>query len=107
MIDFVEMYYYNLNDGLNDDQDSFNAKKRALGTVIPHIVENELTKQQRNCFNAKYLQNKTQQEIAESLHLSQPTVSRHINTARDTVNNILKYCYLAATKAISVYADNE
>lgn len=107
MIDFVEMYYDNLNDNLGDDQDTFNAKHKALGKVIPHIVENELTKQQMNCFNAKYLQHKTQQEIAELLHLSQPTVSRHINTARETVNNILKYCYLATSMGISAYADNQ
>ena len=66
-------------------------------------MNNELTQKQSVCLRYKYINNKNQAEIAEILQLSQPTVSRHISTAKEIMNNSLQYCYIALTKAIDEY----
>lgn len=103
MIDFANDYYYNLTSISDESDDKAIARRKAFSAVLPIIIENELTPRQSTCFKFKYLENKTQEEIASQLKLSQPTVSRHINTAKDIVNNKLKYCYLALSKGIDEY----
>lgn len=103
MIDFAEDYYYNLTGIDCESEDKAIARRKAFSVILPIIIENELTPRQSTCFKFKYLENKTQDEIASQLKLSQPTVSRHINTAKDIVNNNLKYCYLAVSKGIDEY----
>ena len=66
-------------------------------------MENELTERQSVCLRYKYISGKSQQEIAKTLKLSQPTVSRHISAAKDIVNNNLKYCYAALSAALNEY----
>ena len=102
MIDFTEDYFYSSYSHL-DGYDREKAKQKALQTVVPSIMDNELTQKQNICLRYKYINNKNQAEIAEILKLSQPTVSRHINAAKDIMNNSLKYCYIALSKAIDEY----
>lgn len=102
MIDFMESFYctdYSKLDGYDKER----AKQKAFAAVVPLIMDNELTQKQSICLRYKYINNKNQAEIAEILQLSQPTVSRHISTAKDIVNNSLQYCYIALTKAIDEY----
>lgn len=103
MIDFAESYYLNPFDLHGESQDVAIAKKKAVESVLPLILENELTPKQSLCFKYKYVDNKTQGEIASLLKLSQPTVSRHISTAKDIVNSNLRYCYFALSKGIAEY----
>lgn len=103
MIDFAENYYYQNSILPGESLDKSLAKKKAFSAVLPLILDNELTERQSICFKYKYINNKTQQEIGELLKLSQPTVSRHISTAKDIVNNKLQYCYLAISKGIDEY----
>ena len=103
MIDFAENYYYGTNASIDENFDMQAAKKKAFTSVLPFILENELTQKQRICFEYKYLKNKNQEEIANLLKLTQPTVSRHISIAKDTVNKYLKYCYLALSRGIDEY----
>lgn len=103
MIDFAEKYYYNMLSQMGDSNDMAIAKNKAFSVVIPIIIENELTERQSICFKYRYIDNKTQKEIADLLKLSQPTVSRHINTAKEIVNSKLKYCYIALTKGFNEY----
>ena len=102
MVDFVNNYYYNIGDKYSDE-DKSRAKQKAVGTVLPIIMENELTKKQSVCLRYKYINGKTQKEIANLMKLSQPTVSRHINAAKEILNNSLKYCYIALEKGIDEY----
>ena len=37
------------------------------------------------------------------LHLSQPTVSRHIAGAKEIVNNKLKYCHIAVASGLNEF----
>lgn len=103
MIDFAELYYYDTQNILEESADKAIARKKAFSTVLPIILDKELTQKQCTCFKFKYLDNKTQEEIADLLKVSQPTVSRHISTAKDIVNNKLQYCYIALSKGIDEY----
>lgn len=102
MIDFVEGYYYN-NEFISDGEDRLQAQRKAFSTIIPLIVKNELSERQSVCFRYKYLSGMSQREIASLLHLSQPTVSRHINSAKDIINSSLKYCVIALKDGLDEY----
>lgn len=102
MIDFVDKYYYGTGYW-NSTKDRETAHQKAFSTIIPLIIDNELTEKQSVCFRYKYISGKSQQEIADLLHLSQPTVSRHINSAKDIINSSLKYCFLALSKGFDEY----
>lgn len=102
MIDFIE-YYYNTEITSNEGYDMEIAKQKAISAVLPLIINNELTRKQGICLKYHFVNNKSQTEIAQMLKLSQPTVSRHINAAKNIVNSNLKYCYIALSKGIDEY----
>ncbi|MGN0457739.1 MAG: sigma factor-like helix-turn-helix DNA-binding protein [Eubacterium sp.] len=102
MIDFVDSFYYKDYSAL-DGYDREKAKQKAFSVIVPLIMKNELTPKQSACLQYKYINHKTQAQIAELLKISQPTVSRHINTAKDIMNHSLQYCYIALSKAIDEY----
>lgn len=102
MIDFINSYYYNGFSGV-DTLDKEKAKNIAFSSVMPIIIQKELTPMQSVCFRYRYENNKSQAEIADLLKLSQPTVSRHIAVAKDKLNASLGYCYIAISKAIDEY----
>ncbi len=102
-MDLIEQYYYSPVIG-SDSCDDFNrAKRTAFALILPKIMEGELTDRQRECIKMKYIRNMTQSEIADKLGISQPSVSRHIVSAKGIINDRLKYCYLALTKALYEY----
>ena len=103
MVDFVDNYYYDVGVVGCEEEDRARAKRKAFEYVVPLIIKNELTQQQSICLRYKYINGKSQNEIADILKLSQPTVSRHINAAKDVLNNSLKYCYIALSKGIDEY----
>ncbi len=103
MVDFVDDYYYDIGITGCEEADKARAKRKAFESVVPLIMKNELTPQQSICLRYKYINGKSQTEIARLLKLSQPTVSRHINAAKNVMNNSLKYCYIALSKGIDEY----
>ena len=102
-MDVLDKFYYSPSFDESDSKGAEFAKRKAISLVLNQIMDRELTKKQCLCLKYKYLYNKTQSEIAEIMGISQPTVSRHINAAKDIVNNELSYCYLALTKGINEY----
>ncbi|WP_294837103.1 helix-turn-helix transcriptional regulator [Eubacterium sp.] len=102
MIDFINNYYYE-DYSTVDGMDREKAKKKAFSAVLPLIMQEELTPMQSVCLRYRYENHKTQAEIANLLKLSQPTVSRHISSAKEKMNNSLGYCYIALSKAIDEY----
>lgn len=102
MMDFVDGYYYN-SELIYDGEDRLQAQRKAFSTIIPLIINNELSERQSICFRYKYISGKSQSEIAEILHLSQPTVSRHISSAKDIINSSLKYCAVALKSGLDEY----
>ena len=87
MIDFIDNYYADKASVPDDGYDMQSAKKKAVSAVLPLIIKNELTPKQGLCLKYYYVNKKSQREIAALLKLSQPTVSRHINTAKQIVND--------------------
>lgn len=103
MIDFIENYYMDKASLPDDGYDMQSAKSKAVSVVLPLIIKNELTPKQGLCLKYYYINKKSQREIADLLKLSQPTVSRHINTAKAVVNAYLQYCYIALSKGMLEY----
>lgn len=103
MIDFIENYYIDKASVIDEGHDIQLAKNKAVSVVLPLIIKNELTQKQGLCLKYYYVNKKSQSEIADILKLSQPTVSRHISTAKDIVNSNLKYCYIALSKGMQEY----
>lgn len=99
MKNFLEECVADRNLFEDDSEDEQKILGKALSLVLPKIIENELTPRQSLCLRLFYVHGKTQTEIARELKLSQPTVSRHINTAMAVVNKILGYCLYSVKKA--------
>lgn len=100
MISFVEEYMSNKT--VHDDECECDGQKimlKAMSKVLPLIIKNELTERQSICLRLFYVHNKSQLEIAKELKLSQPTVSRHISTAKDIVAKYLNYCLYTVNTA--------
>ncbi|MDE5984412.1 MAG: LuxR C-terminal-related transcriptional regulator [Eubacterium sp.] len=99
MIDFVEEY---MSDRSIPNDDGFDEQRiliKAISKVLPLIIKNELTERQNLCLRMFYIHGKNQMEIARELKLSQPTVSRHIATAKSIVNKCLSYCFYSVKQA--------
>lgn len=99
MIDFVEAYMSDANSYQEDGFDERKVLKNSITKVLPLILKNELTDRQSLCLCLFYVHGKSQTEIAKELKLSQPTVSRHIKTAKDITNKCLTYCIYAVKQA--------
>lgn len=99
MINFVEAYMTDKNAEPEEQWDEQRILIKAVSQALPLIVKNELTQKQSLCLRLFYIHNKSQVEIARELKLSQPTVSRHIKSAREITNRFLNYCYYSVSKA--------
>lgn len=100
MISFVEEYMS--DKSINNDECECDGQKimlKAMSKVLPLIIKNELTDRQSLCLRLFYVHNKSQLEIAKELKLSQPTVSRHISTAKEIVKKYLNYCLYTVNSA--------
>lgn len=99
MIDFVEEY---MSDKSMPDDNGFDEQRILISSVsqaLPLIIKNELTQRQSLCLRMFYVYGKSQVEIAKELKLSQPTVSRHIKSAKDIVNKFLAYSFYSVKQA--------
>lgn len=86
----------------NDNSIIWEACKKEL----PYIMDNELTKMQRDCVKGLFFDGLKQKEIAEKLGISQPTVCRHIQKATETLLNRLNYAMKIA-KTVAVYYEEQ
>lgn len=100
MIDIIDTYISG-SVGL-EEFDSFDEQKillSSLQAVFPLIIERELTQKQSLCLRMYCVEHMSQRMIAEVMHLSQPTVSRHISSAKKIINKYLNYCYYSLKKS--------
>ena len=72
--------------------------RNSLFAVVPKIAKNELTQMQRICFEMFYFEKKNQKQIAAVLHISQPSVCRHLKSAKMIIEKIGGYCILSIKK---------
>ena len=107
MTDFIENFYADTKQFEPTEIDSQKISKAAVRSVLPIILKNDLTERQAVCLNLRYVQGMSQTEIAKKLHLSQPTVSRHICCAKEIVNHRLSYCLAAINKVNSLWIELE
>lgn len=99
MIDFVEEYMSDTNNYEDNGFDEQRILIKSISKVLPIIIKNELTPRQSLCLRMFYVFGKSQVEIAKELKLSQPTVSRHIKSAKDIVNRFLSYSFYSVKQA--------
>ena len=99
MIDIINTYFNNEDKSGFDTYGDNSATLNAIKSVLPIIIRDELTDKQRICLKLHYWSKMSQKEIAQKLHLSQPTVSRHLACAKNVVNNKLRYCIFALNSA--------
>ena len=99
MINFVDEYMIDANAHNDEGLDEQKILLRSMSRTLNLIIENELTQRQSECLKMFYVKGKSQQEIANELKLSQPTVSRHIAKAKEITNKYLGYCYFSVNKA--------
>lgn len=100
MLDIIDTYIS--NSGGLEDFDSFDEQKimlSALKSVFALIIERELTQKQSLCLKMYCVEHMSQRQIAELMKLSQPTVSRHITSAKAIINKYLNYCYYSLKKS--------
>ena len=71
------------------EPDTQTITRRALLTVLPMVLEQELSPRRRTCLRAFYVDGKSQTEIARRLGLSQATVSYHIHASKGGANRLL------------------
>jgi RNA polymerase sigma factor (sigma-70 family) len=99
MIDFVEEYMSPKGNNDNEEFDEQRILIKSISKVLPLIIKNELTERQSLCLRMFYVFGKSQVEIANELKLSQPTVSRHIKSAKEIVNRFLTYSFYSVKQA--------
>ena len=75
--------------------------RNSLFAVVPKIAKNELTQMQRICFEMFYFEKKNQKQIAAVLHISQPSVCRHLKSAKMIIEKIGGYCILSIKRQMN------
>ena len=77
------------------DSTLYNFKKRyniyTNKKVLSIIMKNYLTDRQRIVIDQILICNKTQEDVAELLHISQSTVSRHLNNGIITIKHYMDF----------------
>ena len=101
MTDFVESYMHGITEQMDLDVgiDEQRVIIKSMTGVLRLLMERELSERQHECLHLFYVEGLSQAEIAKRLHLSQPTVCRHIHNAKNTINKTLGYCYYAVKQA--------
>lgn len=82
--------------------DDNKTQVKAVKSILPLILETQLTERQQECMELCYNQGLNQAQIAQKLHITQGTVSRHLAAAKKITGSYLKYALLASQRAVSM-----
>lgn len=74
----------------DDDRDT---EYRRMLRVLPKIIAGELTQRQQECVRLYYFEGMKMHEIADTLGIQTPAVSRHLKKARRRIEQILQYSF--------------
>lgn len=107
MIDFIQLFCGENDENFDFDVDTQKITREAIRVALNLIMKYELSEQQQRCIKLKFEEQMTQCEIARTLHISQPTVCRHLAVATHTIYNHLKYCAVALQKANKLWLEWE
>lgn len=75
------------------EQADDGGEHRRILRVLREAERGELTERQRECVRLYYGEGKNVNEIAESLGITAPTVSKHLKKARARLSRILSYYF--------------
>ena len=90
MIDFIDGYYTTRDPKTSDGYDRERAQQTAVGAVLDLIMKNELTQRQNMCLRYKYINHKTQSEIADILKVNPSTIRTQLMRAREKLRSKLQ-----------------
>lgn len=79
----------------------------ALTKMLIRLIDEQLTKRQKQVMKLYLFEEKKQCEIASILNLSQPTVSRTYSVAMDKLQRYMFYCNRSIESYIKAVAKNE
>ena len=83
----ADLIAYSISLQRADNRPQLERMKRIMLRAIRH----ELTDRQRDCVCMYYLEGMKMKEIAEAMHLSKSTVTRHIQSAMRKLRKVASY----------------
>ena len=73
-------------------QGSSNRPERErMKKILIRAIRHELTERQRDCITKYYLEGMKMKDIAQAMHLSRSTVTRHIQSATRKLRKVASY----------------
>lgn len=66
-------------------------ERERMKQILTRAIRHELTDRQRDCITMYYLEGKKMKDIAQELHLSKSTVTRHIQSATRKLQKVASY----------------
>lgn len=66
-------------------------ERERMKKILTRAIRHELTERQRDCIMMYYLEGLKMKDIAEALHLSKSTVTRHIQSATRKLRKVASY----------------
>ena len=66
-------------------------ERERMKKILLRAIRHELTDRQRECVTMYYLEGMKMKEIAQALHLTSSTVSRHIRSATVKLRKVASY----------------
>lgn len=92
------------------DRTLYNFRKRyniyTNKKVLSIIMKNYLTDRQRIVIDQILICNKTQEDVADLLHISQSTVSRHLNSGIITIKHYMDFLNMVISSKENDYERN-
>ena len=83
-------YVYSIKSGNNETNERY---RTALKKFMWLCIDKELTKLQKDILLAYYIDGKDMQYIADEYQVHISTISRHIKTAKNRINDRFDYFY--------------
>ncbi|MGN0463258.1 MAG: sigma factor-like helix-turn-helix DNA-binding protein [Acutalibacteraceae bacterium] len=87
--------FFNWKDAVAESAEEYSERIRKLKLlgIVRSIIENELTKEQRDMLRLHYLENKNGEEIAAMYGVSRSTVCRNLTKITDVFRLRMKYVF--------------
>lgn len=87
--------YFNWKDAVGESAQEYSERIRKLKllTILKSIIENELTKKQKNMLILKYIEGKSGEEIGILYSVTRSTVSRELMKITRIIEERMKYVF--------------
>ena len=75
------------------DQETNIVEYRKIIKIMTKLIQNELSKRQKECITMKFFEKMSVCQIAKNLKIDKSTASRHISRAKEKLKKLLEYYY--------------